>query len=386
MTEPRNLSARMAHWSAQHKKIAIFGWLAFCFVAFAFGTMALGVTSLDASNAGVRESGRMDRLLDRDFKTPAGERVIIQSQTLTANDPRFAVVVADVLRRLKANKTTTNFTTPVQDTGLISADKHSALIDFDVAGDPDTAKDRVQPILDTTAAAQAAHSDFVIEEFGAASGDKQLGKVFTDDLKKAGELSIPITLGILLLTFGALVAAGIPLLLGLTAVIATMGLLAIPSKIFPMDDSIGAVVLLIGLAVGVDYTMFYLKREREERREGKSPEEALQIAAATSGRSVLISGITVMIAMAGMFLTGDPTFQGFGAATILVVAVAVIGSLTVLPAMLSWLGDRVSSASGPIMVRAGSGVRSSDLFSGIRSLPSRCRQVSCSSSVGSPCS
>jgi RND superfamily putative drug exporter len=339
----------MAHWSAQHRKIAIFGWLAFCFVAFAFGTMAVGVTSLDASNAGVRESGRMDRLLDKDFKTPAGERVIVQSQTLTANDPRFAVVVADVLRRLKVNKTATNFTTPVEDPGLISADKHSALIDFDVAGDPDTAKDRVQPILDTTAAAQAAHSDFVIEEFGAASSDKQLGKVFTDDLKKAGELSIPITLGILLLTFGALVAAGIPLLLGLTAVIATMGLLAIPSKIFPMDDSIGAVVLLIGLAVGVDYTMFYLKREREERREGKSPEEALQIAAATSGRSVLISGITVIIAMAGLFLTGDPTFKGFGAATILVVAVAVIGSLTVLPATLSWLGDRVEKIHLPVV-------------------------------------
>ena len=308
MTESRNLSARMAHWSAHHRKIAIFGWLAFCFVAFAFGTLALGVTSLDDSNAGVRESGRMDRLLDKDFQTPAGERVIVQSRTLTANDPRFAVVFADVLRRLKTNEAATNFTTPAQDTGLVSDDQHSALIDFEVAGDPDTASDRVQPILDTTAAAQAAHSDFVIEEFGDASGDKQLNKVFTDDLKKAGELSIPITLGILLLTFGALVAAGIPLLLGLTAVIATMGLLAIPSKVFPMDESIGAVVLLIGLAVGVDYTMFYLKREREERREGKSPEEALQIAAATSGRSVLISGLTVMIAMSGMFLTGDPTF------------------------------------------------------------------------------
>jgi RND superfamily putative drug exporter len=349
MTESHNLSARMARWSADHRKIAIFGWLAFCFVAFAFGTLALGVTSLDASNAGVRESGRMDRLLDKDFKTPAGERVIVQSKTLTANDPRFAAVVADVLRRLKTNKTVTNFTTPEEDTGLISSDRHSVLIDFEVTGDPDTAADRVQPILDTTAAAQAAHSDFVIEEFGAASGDKQLNKVFADDLKKAGELSVPITLGILLLTFGALVAAGIPLLLGLTAVLATMGLLAIPSKIFPMDDSIGAVVLLIGLAVGVDYTMFYLKREREERREGKSPEEALQIAAATSGRSVLISGLTVMIAMAGLFLTGDPTFQGFGAATILVVAVAVLGSLTVLPAMLSWLGDRVERIHLPVI-------------------------------------
>ena len=132
-------------------------------------------------------------------------------------------------------------------------------------------------------------------------------------------------MGILLLAFGALVAAGIPLLLGLTAVIATMGLLAIPSKVLPVDESIGAVVLLIGLAVGVDYTMFYLKREREERAEGRSPEEALQRAAATSGRSVLISGLTVMIAMAGMFLTGDPTFMSFGAATILVVAVAVLG-------------------------------------------------------------
>jgi RND superfamily putative drug exporter len=349
MTESHNLSARMARWSAHHRKIAIFGWLAFCFVAFAFGTLALGVTSLDASNAGVRESGRMDRLLDKDFKTPAGERVIVQSKTLTANDPRFAAVVADVVRRLKTNKTVTNFTTPEEDTGLISSDRHSVLIDFEVTGDPDTAADRVQPVLDTTAAAQAAHSDFVIEEFGAASGDKQLNKVFADDLKKAGELSVPITLGILLLTFGALVAAGIPLLLGLTAVLATMGLLAIPSKIFPMDDSIGAVVLLIGLAVGVDYTMFYLKREREERREGKSPEEALQIAAATSGRSVLISGLTVMIAMAGLFLTGDPTFKGFGAATILVVAVAVLGSLTVLPAMLSWLGDRVERIHLPVI-------------------------------------
>ena len=223
------------------------------------------------------------------------------------------------------------------------------LIDFELTGDPDTAEERVQPILDTTAAAQAAHSDFVIEEFGSASGDKELGGVFTDDLKKAGELSLPITLGILLLAFGALVAAGIPLLLGLTAVIATMGLLAIPSKVLPMDESIGAVVLLIGLAVGVDYTMFYLKREREERAEGRSEEEALQIAAATSGRSVLISGLTVMIAMAGMFLTGDPTFKGFGAATILVVAVAVLGSLTVLPAMLSWLGDRVERLHIPVL-------------------------------------
>jgi uncharacterized membrane protein YdfJ with MMPL/SSD domain len=349
MSESRNLAARMAHWSAHHRKIAIFGWLAFCLGAFVLGTMVIGTNTLDVSEAGVRESGRMDRLLDKDFKTPAGERVIVQSKTLEARDPSFKAVITDVMKRLRTNPTVTNFTSPLQDPGLVSEDRHSVLIDFELTGDPDTADDRVQPILDTTAAAQAAHPEFVIEEFGTASGDKQLNGVFTDDLKKAGELSLPITLGILLLAFGALVAAGIPLLLGLTAVLATMGLLAIPSKVLPMDESIGAVVLLIGLAVGVDYTMFYLKREREERADGKSAEAALQVAAATSGRSVLISGLTVMIAMAGMFLTGDPTFKGFGAATILVVAVAVLGSLTVLPAMLSWLGDRVERLHLPVL-------------------------------------
>ena len=119
MNESRNLSARAAYWSAHHRKTAIFGWLGFCFVAFAVGTMVIGVTGLDSSNAGVRESGRMDRLLDKDFKSPAGERVIIQSKTLTANDPAFAAVTADVLRRLKANKDAANFTTPAEDGGLI---------------------------------------------------------------------------------------------------------------------------------------------------------------------------------------------------------------------------------------------------------------------------
>jgi uncharacterized membrane protein YdfJ with MMPL/SSD domain len=350
MNESRNLAARMGHWSAHHRKTAIFGWLAFCFVSFALGT-AIGLNPLDASNAGVRESGRMDRLLDKEFKTPAGERVIIQSQSLTASDPEFQAVYRDVLTRIQRHDTVTNFTTAYEDEGLISADRHSALLDFEMTGDPETAKDRVQPILDTTAAAQAAHPSFVIEEFGAASADKQLGQVFTDDLKKAGLLSIPITLGILLIAFGSLVAASIPLLLGLTAVLATMGLLAIPSQVLPVDESIGAVVLLIGLAVGVDYSMFYLKREREERAEGRTEARALQRAAATSGRSVLISGLTVIIAMGGMFLTGDPTFEGFGAATILVVAVAVLGSLTVLPAMLSWLGDRVERIHIPVIKR-----------------------------------
>ena len=164
-------------------------------------------------------------------------------------------------------------------------------------------------------------------------------------------LSLPITLIVLVLAFGALVAAGIPLLLALTAVFATFGLIALPSTLLPVAMEAPAMVLLIGLAVGVDYSMFYLKRERQERAAGRSERAALEAAAATSGRSVLISGLTVMVAMAGMFLTGDPTFSSLAAATILVVAVAVLGSLTVLPALLSRLGDKVDRGRVPFVGR-----------------------------------
>ena len=154
-----------------------------------------------------------------------------------------------------------------------------------------------------------------------------------------------------MVAFGALVAAGIPLLLALTAVFATFGLVALPSHVLPMAMQAPAIVLLIGLAVGVDYSMFYLRREREERAAGRSEQAALEAAAATSGRSVLISGLTVMAAMAGMFLTGDATFASFGVATIIVVAIAMLGSLTVLPALLSKLGDRVDRARVPFVGR-----------------------------------
>src|SRR6266496_2758243 len=153
----------------------------------------------------------------------------------------------------------------------------------------------------------------------------------------------------MILAFGALIKESLPLLLALTAVFGTMGLLALPSQVMPLDSDIGVIVLLIGLAVGVDYSLFYVKREREERAAGRSKTAALEAAAATSGRSVLISGLTVMVAMAGMLFTGNKTFMGFGIATMIVVAIAVLGSLTVLPATLAALGDKVDKLRVPFL-------------------------------------
>jgi RND superfamily putative drug exporter len=347
MKQTRNLAARMGNWSATHRKKAIWGWFAFVLVSFALGT-AIGSKQLDPAKAGVGESGRVDRILADEFETPATERVMIQSPTVDARSPAFQAVVADVVARLDREPSVGRIESALDEGGfnLISADGHTALVDAEIVGDPDDATDRIGPLVAAVAAAGKANPGYDIESFGVTA-DKQVDDAFIDALKRAGELSIPITLGILLLAFGALVAAGIPLLLALTAVVATMGLLAIPSQIVPLDQAIGALVLLIGLAVGVDYSMFYLKREREERWSGRSEREALQVAAATSGRSVLISGLTVITAMAGMLLMGDPTFAGFGIATIMVVAVAVLGSLTVLPAMLAWLGDRVDKGRLP---------------------------------------
>ena len=233
--------------------------------------------------------------------------------------------------------------------GRVSSDGHSALVEFDIRGKSEDAKDKVEPILAAVADAQRASPQFTIAEFGGGSANKAINEQFGKDLLKAGAISLPVTLVILLLTFGALVAAGIPLLLGLTSVLAAIGLLALPSKVLPMDDAVSAVVLLIGLAVGVDYSMFYLKRAREERAAGRSERASVEAAAATSGRSVLISGFTVLVAMSGMFISGDKTFEGFAAATMIVVATSVIGSLTVLPALLSKLGDRVNKGRVPFL-------------------------------------
>ena len=204
---------------------------------------------------------------------------------------------------------------------------------------------------------RSAHPGFYIGEFGEASAARATTRPSRTTSKSAGALSIPLTLVILVIAFGALVAAGIPLLLALTAVFATFGLAALPSHVLPVAQEANAVVLLVGLAVGVDYSMFYLRREREERAAGRSERAAIEAAAATSGRSVLISGLTVMVAMAGMFLTGDGTFESFAYATMMVVAIAMLGSLTVLPALLSRLGDGVDRVRVPFVgrIRASNG-------------------------------
>ena len=346
-----NVAARMAHWSGRHRKKAIWGWLAFVVIVFMVGNNVVGTTQISDLDQLSGEAHEAEVALDRAGMRPVEEVVFIQSNDLTVQDPEFQATVEDVTGRLSEVPYVENVRSPLTGDSEVSADGHAALVGFEIRGDSLEARERVAPALAAVAAVQAAHPNLDVEQFGGASGNKAVNETITEDLKKAGELSLPITLIILTLTFGSLVAAGLPLLMGITAVIAALGLVAIPSEFLPVDGNLSAVILLIGLAVGVDYSLFYLRREREERAAGRSETAALEAAAATSGRAVLISGVTVIVAMAGMFISGDKAFISFAEGAIVVVAMAMFASLTVLPAMLSWLGDRVEKGRIPLIGR-----------------------------------
>jgi uncharacterized membrane protein YdfJ with MMPL/SSD domain len=349
-----NLAARMGRWSARHRKSAILGWLAFVAAALVLGGV-VGTKTLGDADAQVGEAGRAARIYAAaglDHGDP--ESVLLQSRTLRVSDPKFVAAVRAVERTLARRVGVGEVRSPYgEGRGRISKDRHSALIGFRLGARPVPRGRHASLIgvLDAVEQVARAHPGLYIGEYGDASVAKAIADTNGRDFHRAELLSIPLSLAILLVAFGAIVAAAIPVLLALTAVVAAVGLLAFPSQIWPADDAANSVILLIGLAVGVDYSLFYIRREREERARGKDPDEALDAAAATSGRAVLLSGVTVLIAMAGMFVTGNKELTSVGVGAMLVVATAIAGSLTVLPALLSLLGDRIELGRLPLIGR-----------------------------------
>ncbi|MFD5115307.1 MMPL family transporter [Streptomyces sp. NPDC058391] len=338
----KNLAARIGVWSAHHRKTAIIGWLLFVVLTAGVGG-ASGMVEMSASEQGAGESAKAEKILDdAGIEHPAGELLMVSGRTAGG----WENAARDVTEGLRGTGETQKIDKP-----LASGDGRSALIRFEIKGDPTTAPDRVQPVLDAVRDAGKTHQDVRFYQFGDASSGKWLGDLLADDLKKAELTAVPLALGILLVAFGAVVAALLPVGLALTACMAAFGLLSLASHQLHLFQTTYSVMFLMGLAVGVDYCLFYLRRERDERAAGRDAETALRIAAATSGRAVLVSGVTVMVAMAGMFLSGLMLFKGFALATILVVFIAMLGSVTVLPALLAWLGDRIDAGRVPFLNR-----------------------------------
>ena len=342
--QSRNLAASAGRWSAQHRKTAILGWILFVVLATVIGGR-VGLETIDESASGSGESKRGDMLVEAaGFPDKAGEQVLIQGKgSISSGDPRVTAAVQDVVRRLSAIPGITGIEsplTPADRVNTVSKDGRSVAVTFEMAGDDEQVEKLVEQPLAAVAAAQKSHSGVRIEQFGDVSATKEIAAQDAREGQRSEAISYGLMLIILLVAFGAFVAAGIPLVLGATAVIGTVGLLGPVSQLYALAPDVSQLVVIIGLAVGVDYAMFYSRRMMEERDRGRSSEAALEIAAATSGRTVLVSGLTVMTAMAGLLFAGNPIFSAFGIGTMLVVAVTVVGSLTFLPATLSFLGQK----------------------------------------------
>jgi putative drug exporter of the RND superfamily len=360
---------RIACWSARHRKAVIGCWLLLLGVAIVAGQL-LGSQARPQYDPG--QAGHGEQVLHQlGVVTPPAESVLIQARApgaRFASDPAMRQAAQEVVAALaRLPRAAADIASPLGRAGgtLVSADGRSALVTFRVAGPYASADTTVAADEAAVAAVQARHPGLLVGEAGSASTDAMGNALMSSDFRKAEMTSVPITLILLLAVFGALIAAGIPVMLAGTVVIATVSLLAALGRWLPIGSATSEVVLILGMAVGVDYSLFYLRREREERAAGKSSGEALRIAAATSGRAIVISGVTVMISLAGLFLTGVDLFTGMAFGTIIVVGIAVGAALTLLPAVLSLIGEWADRCRIPFLGRRRTAARPSRLWAGL---------------------
>jgi len=337
------LTVRMARWSATHPWRAIGMWIVVVAACFALGSMTGTKESTNEGDIG--EVTRADNIVKSgNFEDHDVESVLITAHSGQLDQAEAGRVANVVTERMRALGGVAEVAQPI-----LSPKKEALIVRVTLKdGDDDN---RVQPLLDTTAKVQQDYPGLRVEQVGNESIGKALDETLGEDFKRAEMFSLPVTLAILLIAFGALIAASVPLLLALSSVAAAIGLSAAASQLIPAVDAVNSVILLIGMAVGVDYSLFYVRREREERAKGRGHIDAVEIAAATSGHAVVVSGTAVIISMAGLFLARDAVFSSFAVGSILVVAVAVVGSLTVLPAVLAKLGRWVDRPRIPLLWR-----------------------------------
>ncbi|WP_329482354.1 MMPL family transporter [Kribbella sp. NBC_01484] len=341
-----SVTVRVARWSAVHPWRAIGLWLLLVVVAVGM-SVAIPKQQTQSKDEWVGQSGQAAELIE---KAGLGDR---PTETVLLTDPDGPLDKAAATTAITQLQQKLRALDPVQAVGqpVWSDNGKAALVPIELKGTADDAADSIDKVVAATADVQKANPGLTIGQAGNASVNAGVWKQVGSDLAKAEKLSLPITFALMLIAFGALIAAGIPVLLAFSAVGAALGFYAPLSYLFPDGGSVANVVLLIGMAVGVDYSLFYLKREREERRKGRSTLDAVEIAAATSGHSVVVSGLAVIVSMAGLYVAQDATFASMATATIVVVAVAVLGSLTVLPALLAKLGHRVDRPRVPLLWR-----------------------------------
>ena len=386
--EARSFTARISMWSARHRRPVVLAW--FVVVILALGACSVMEDDTNVEEEAPGETGEAVRLVGDRFgeeEVSTTEFVVFSHPSLTVDDPAYQETVEGLmaeLRELRATETevvggttVTSSTRVVSktrsfyDTGLLreqALDRFVAVnetggdVTFAIVGlegELEEAVDNIDLVLDAVAefepppALQEDAGEDAILIGGEASLTKQLTEIVEEDFARASILNLPITFIILVLAFGALLAAVVPLILAFTAVFIALGALTIISQGYPLHETYIQIVLLLGLATGIDYALFVITRFRNERRAGRSKEDALRVATGTSGKAVVFAGSTTVFAVAGMFLVGDPIFSSLGLAAIVIVLIAVVSAMTLLPALIAFLGDNVNRLSIPFLGRGG---------------------------------
>jgi len=331
-------TVRMARWSARHPWRAIVGWLVFVVLCLGIGS-AVGTHSATTADYRVGEAGRAEAMAaEGHLERGSTEQVLISSRSGPLDRTAAEAAATDLTARMERLPEVAGVAEP-----LLSEDRRILMVEVALKGEERDAKDKVDALLAQTEAVGKARPGLLLEETGSPSISKGVDQQRGDDLALSEAITLPLTLITLLVVFGSVTMAGVPLLLALSSIAAAVGLSMVVSHVSP-DAGVGTnVILMIGLAVGVDYTLFYLKREREERARsgGRLSSEALvELAGATSGRAVVISGLAVVASTATLYLASDVIFSSLATGTIVVVLVAVASSLTALPALLVKLGQR----------------------------------------------
>ncbi|OLZ54229.1 MMPL family transporter [Amycolatopsis keratiniphila] len=345
------LPEKIAAWSIRHRAVTLIGWVALVAVALLSGTLLDG-ESRRSTDPG--ESGRAQTALNaQNTFDPLRENVLVEAKE--PGSPPFAAneelrrATEDLVTTLTTGGSVADVRSPLADGGAerISADGTAGLVGFSIAGGEKDIRPNFEIATARVAEVAARHPSVRLSQSGDLSLSSVVDKGIREDVKRSELLSLPLTLVILLIVFGALVAASVPLLLAGTSVTATFGFLSVVDDFTPINSATTVITLLIGMAVGVDYSLFFLRRQREERAHGHSIDAATRIAARTSGHVVVVSGLTVVLCVSGLVLTGLDNFTGLAISTAFVVGLAVLGSVTVLPALLSLLGDKVDRGRIP---------------------------------------
>lgn len=356
MQKKKPATVKIAMWSARHRW-TVFGVWFLVTIGLLVGGQLLGNKTYDPTGVQSNQSESTKALAL--FKEAGYEQrdtlyLVVNHPTIKVSDPAFKATVEDITARLSAVTYNENGQQkPVflgvinyynsQNPALVSADGTAMRLIATISGKFEDAKDKTKDISKATDAIKAKYADYTIVGFSNASTNEQFLEIFSHSFESSVKYTLPLTFAILLIAFGALVAAFVPLILGITALLATFGLIAIYSQLVnPLNMATSHIVVMIGLAVAVDYSLFMITRYRAERRKGREKMAAIEVASSTAGRAVFFSGITVMISLAGLFLINDDTFTSIAVGTIAVVLVSIIGSLTFLPATLAILGKGIN--------------------------------------------